>query len=233
VTIPNSVTLIGSEAFSGCTGLMSVTIPNSVTTIGVGAFYGCTGLTSVTIPNSVTSIGYNTFSGCTSLTSIIALNPTPPTLQPYTFHGMDMAKVCLYVPSGSIDAYRSAAGWNEFKHMGYIDSNGKVLQVVSANGASFAAEQVTQTQTAQIPTHVQNTIDQHKKQLAECEVKKGDCSVLMYTLGATYYQLASKSIGDFSMATQLFQRLLNEYPASQYAPVAKQILTQIEALQKK
>ena len=55
-TIPNSVTSIGSYAFSGCRGLTSVTIPNSVTSIGIAAFSGCTGLTSVTIPNSVTSI---------------------------------------------------------------------------------------------------------------------------------------------------------------------------------
>ena len=36
--IPNSVTSIGSSAFSHCIGLTSVTIPNSVTNIGVSAF---------------------------------------------------------------------------------------------------------------------------------------------------------------------------------------------------
>ena len=40
-----------------CTSLTSVTIPNSVTSIGDEAFHDCTSLTSVTIPNSVTSIG--------------------------------------------------------------------------------------------------------------------------------------------------------------------------------
>jgi len=73
-TIPNSVTSIGSSAFSGCTGLTSVTIPNSVTSIGQNAFSGCTGLTSITIPNSVTSIGYNAFFGCTGLTSVTIPN---------------------------------------------------------------------------------------------------------------------------------------------------------------
>ena len=74
ISIPNSVTSIGSSAFSGCTGLTSVTIPNSVTSIGNEAFYGCSGLTSVTIPNSVTSIGNEAFYGCRGLTSVTIPN---------------------------------------------------------------------------------------------------------------------------------------------------------------
>ena len=70
VTIPSSVTNIGSFAFSGCSGLTSVTIPSSVTSIGERAFEGCNGLTSVTIPSSVTSIGSFAFSGCSGLTSV-------------------------------------------------------------------------------------------------------------------------------------------------------------------
>ena len=70
VTIPDSVTRIGREAFSGCTSLTSVTIPERVTSIGIYAFYGCSGLTSVTIGNSVTSIGDNAFYGCTDLMSV-------------------------------------------------------------------------------------------------------------------------------------------------------------------
>ena len=71
VTIPNSVTSIGSSAFYGCTGLTSVTIPNNVTSIGDWAFDDCTGLTSITIPESVTSIGYYAFAYCTKLTSVV------------------------------------------------------------------------------------------------------------------------------------------------------------------
>jgi hypothetical protein len=50
--------------------LTSITIPNSVTSIGANAFTACYGLTFVTIPNSVTSIGEMAFCTCSSLTSI-------------------------------------------------------------------------------------------------------------------------------------------------------------------
>ena len=74
VTIPNSVTSIGGGAFYWCPRLTSVTIPNSVTVIDDYVFYCCYCLTSVTIPNSVTSIGDYAFSSCKGLTSITIPN---------------------------------------------------------------------------------------------------------------------------------------------------------------
>ena len=74
ITIPNSVTSIGSSAFSYCSSLTSITIPDSVTSIEYFAFSDCTSLTSITIPNSVTSIGNYAFWNCSSLTSIIIPN---------------------------------------------------------------------------------------------------------------------------------------------------------------
>ena len=70
IVIPNSVTSIGTNAFSFCRGLTKVSIPNSVKTIGNWAFYRCTGLTTVMIGNSVTSIGNRAFYSCTSLTEV-------------------------------------------------------------------------------------------------------------------------------------------------------------------
>ena len=66
----SSVTGIGNDAFSGCSGLTSITIPDSVTGIGEWAFFECSGLTSITLPDSVTSIGECAFLHCDGLESI-------------------------------------------------------------------------------------------------------------------------------------------------------------------
>lgn len=69
---PNT-TIIGNEAFSGCTGIQTVTgLSNSnLSTLGSSAFNGCTALTSVDIDYSnITTIPIDAFRGCTNLTNI-------------------------------------------------------------------------------------------------------------------------------------------------------------------
>ena len=61
VTIPDSVTSIGANAFLDCTGLTSRHHRQQRHQHRDFAFYGCTSLTSITIPDSVTSIGDQAF----------------------------------------------------------------------------------------------------------------------------------------------------------------------------
>ena len=49
VSIPNGVTLINTDAFSGCKALTSVTIPESVNYIVDNPFGGCSNLTKITV----------------------------------------------------------------------------------------------------------------------------------------------------------------------------------------
>ena len=113
VTIPDSVTTIESGVFSGCSSLRSVTIGDGVTTIGGSAFASCSSLTSVTIPDSVTTIGYYAFIGCSSLTSVYCKAVTPPAGGYYMFDDNASGRK-IYVPTESVEAYKSAEYWNDY-----------------------------------------------------------------------------------------------------------------------
>ena len=136
VTIGNSVTSIGNEAFWGCIGLTSVTIGNSVTSIGSYAFSRCRSLTSVTIPNSVTSIGSCAFSscknvetvvfgssvetigeeaffGCQSIYEMTIYATKVPTIQENTFAGVGTGAT-LRVPEGCAKKYKAHPYWGVF-----------------------------------------------------------------------------------------------------------------------
>ena len=70
VTLPETITKIGKEAFANNSKLTSVNIPASVKSIGEMAFYECSSLTSITLPDGITEIKPYTFAGCSNLKSI-------------------------------------------------------------------------------------------------------------------------------------------------------------------
>lgn len=69
-TLPDTVTSIADNAFSGCKNLTLLTMSDSIVSIGTNAFKGCTGLTNVRIPEKVKALSDGIFMNCSSLTSI-------------------------------------------------------------------------------------------------------------------------------------------------------------------
>ena len=144
ITIPESVKSLGEGAtFQQCTALKNVywnaidcTIEQDadgyyyppflnlenieefvfgadVTTIPASLCQGLTGLKSLTIPESVTSIGNKVFRNCSSLTSVRCNATTPPALGTNVFDNIDNT-IPVYVPCGSVSAYKAADLWNYF-----------------------------------------------------------------------------------------------------------------------
>ena len=103
VTIPATVTIIKEQAFSGCSNLTSIDIPNKVTRIGSYAFEGCTSLnSSITIPGTVTYIGQGAFLNCEKLESIV-VDPSSITSLPG-----DLFKGCIKLTTIKVDQVNTA-----------------------------------------------------------------------------------------------------------------------------
>jgi hypothetical protein len=67
----------------------------------------------------VTTIGDMAFTNCTALTEITYLNPVPPTINEYTFYSVPSSRT-LWVPAGSVVAYRAANNWKNFETIAVI-----------------------------------------------------------------------------------------------------------------
>lgn len=193
VTIPNSVKSIGSYAFDHCTGLTSVTIGNNVTSINYNAFSCCSSLTSITIPNSVISINNAAFSNCSGLTSVnigsgvktigsdaFASCPeltdlycyaeSVPSTNSNAFEGSHIDYATLHVPSISVNVYKLAEPWKNFKTIVALDGttpdpqkcakpsityqNGQLKMNCATDGVQF----VTDITDADIKKHYDQTI---------------------------------------------------------------------------
>jgi hypothetical protein len=140
-TIPQTVTSIGNSAFSHCLVLTSIVLPNNLTTLGEYAFSDCDNFSTINIPKSlktipnycfqhsnslslidlhdeITSIGNGAFQNCTGLNYVVCRRLLPPTLGSSAFSGCSLlAKI--YVPSQSVDVYKSASGWSNYSNIIY------------------------------------------------------------------------------------------------------------------
>ena len=131
VSLPSSIKTIGSFAFYQCRGLMSMVLPEKVENIMNGAFMSCEKMVSVTIPSTVKRMGDMSFRGCSSLVSITS-RIVDPTKVTYTkpaliFYGVDKDNCTLFVPKGKIPIYRETDPWSEFTSLMELSvSNGDV-----------------------------------------------------------------------------------------------------------
>lgn len=84
ISLPNSITRIGSNAFAGCSSLQTANIPNAIKTIPTSTFADCTSLVSVIIPNTINKIESYAFYNCSSISSI-SLGTTITIIESYAF----------------------------------------------------------------------------------------------------------------------------------------------------
>jgi Viral BACON domain/BspA type Leucine rich repeat region (6 copies) len=101
-----------------------------VDTIESSAFGSCKKLTSITTPASIKFIGSQAFGFCEGLKSIYtnSITPVPLNSTSQVFWAVDKTNCTLYVPTGSINAYRTANQWGDF------------VTIVDASGLELSAD---------------------------------------------------------------------------------------------
>lgn len=95
----------------------TIAFPDNVEIISERALEGCDKLDAVIIPRKVKKIGGLAFAGCSSLTYIRCDAQIPPEVIEDVFAGINKDNFTLVVPPGSVNAYKDATGWKEFKRI--------------------------------------------------------------------------------------------------------------------
>ncbi len=119
IVIPETCLTIGGGPFSGAFGrneITKITLPSKLEQVPDEFCLENPYLREVNIPRFVERIGRQAFDECYSMQTIICLNPEPPMLGERAF-GVEFDKCILQVPEASVEAYRHAEGWSDFKNI--------------------------------------------------------------------------------------------------------------------
>lgn len=92
-------------------------IPDKVEVIEHGAFTGCMELNAIILPANIQRIEEIAFADCFNLNYIRCDAVDPPSVGWSAFLGIEKDNFTLEVPEQSVDAYRNAPGWSEFKRI--------------------------------------------------------------------------------------------------------------------
>jgi hypothetical protein len=105
----SNIKIFGNYCLCDNPKLSNINSLASATSIGREAFRNCTSLAiDLVIPASCTYIGYRAFYN-THLTSVTMEATTPPQMDNESFSGA--LSYPIYVPTGSVDAYKNATNW--------------------------------------------------------------------------------------------------------------------------
>ncbi len=147
VSMPG-VKTIGHWSFRNCYVIESLNFSDKLTSIGNYCFDKNLKITEVTLPATMTNIGGYAFEGNPQLKKITSLATTPPAVKKgyldgdeiYTiFDDNDYGDRVLYVPAGTVQAYKSSMGWHHFQDNIKEISLSSIEDIKSSNGLAVQA----------------------------------------------------------------------------------------------
>lgn len=156
VSLPRTIKHLGRSTFSNCKALIELILPEGLTTINTELCSGDTKLAKVVIPSTVNTIYGWPFESCKDLEDVYCYSPVVPIVSSYMnpFEGSEIQNATLHVPAQSIDSYKEAKYWQDFKEIVAIPDydakkcaapqiiykNGKLSFACDTEGAEFVSE---------------------------------------------------------------------------------------------
>ena len=133
----NKFAQLGTNTFKGCSGLKLLSILKA-SKLDASTFEGCNAIETLVLPyewgadfkmtlsgttqlrtlyigENTASIPNKTFVNNKNLFEVYSNAATPPSIGTATFGSETYSYATLYVPQGSVDAYKAATGWSKFE----------------------------------------------------------------------------------------------------------------------
>ncbi|MDD7528250.1 MAG: leucine-rich repeat protein [Bacteroidales bacterium] len=133
--------IIGDSAFAKCTSLTdTIALPEGVTAIRKGGFDGCETVSCVVLPSTLKKLEARALASLINLKSIVSKASTPPTCDATTFEATPI-DIPVYVPCGSIGAYKEAEVWSSFTNIQCVPIATTDLAVADGDELRVACEQ--------------------------------------------------------------------------------------------
>nr|DAV00441.1 MAG TPA: Cell surface protein [Caudoviricetes sp.] len=116
LVVPDGLTKITKQYSIGFGKQTSLVFPDSVIEVGAGTVQYCREMRHIEFGVGLQVLNSSAIEGANSLRDVVVKATVPPTIagpSPFSRYGMFNQVDNVYVPAGSVNAYKSAPGWQE------------------------------------------------------------------------------------------------------------------------
>ena len=120
ITLPNSITIIDSYAFLGCSEIINFVVPSKLQKIGNYAFQNCSNILSYDMPKTLIQIGVGAFDGNSKMSQLTFNSVAAPTIADGNIFSGTTSDLKVRIPIGGKASYVSNLSNRSFAENTYM-----------------------------------------------------------------------------------------------------------------